>query len=180
MDWLSSEHLILRAVEPEDAHFMNHAECDPLNIAFNGYTAPLSLQQLIDYSLTYDADPFRSRQIRLIACNIDSRIPVGIFDLTEIDQRAAHAFVGIYVSPDFREVGLGKEMLFLGERYADQVLRLSTLAAKIASDNQISIKLFEKAGYILNGVLQNWIYSPLSISQIDMYLFQKLLSRDLP
>ena len=84
------------------------------------------------------------------------------------------------MSPDFRESGLGKEMLFLGERYADQVLRLSTLAAKIASDNQISIKLFEKAGYILNGVLQNWIYSPLSISQIDMYLFQKLLSRDLP
>lgn len=171
-NWFSSERIILRAVEPEDTYFMSQAECDPLNIAFTGYTAPFSERQLADYALTYDADPFRARQLRLIACKKDENMPIGIFDLTEIDQRDMHAFIGIYVTPDFRRTGIGKEILALGARYASEVLRLSTLAAKIAEDNDPSIRLFESAGYQKKGCLNKWIYSPVSISMVDMYFYQ--------
>ncbi|MDE5849776.1 MAG: GNAT family N-acetyltransferase, partial [Muribaculaceae bacterium] len=57
--------LRLRALEPEDADMMYDAESDEAAWRYSDYLAPMSLELLREYALTYDADPFRSGQLRL-------------------------------------------------------------------------------------------------------------------
>ncbi len=140
---------------------MSAAENDECNIDFNGYCAPFSSRQLLEYALSYDADPFRAGQI--------------IVDLTEISARDSHAFTGIYIFPDHRRRGYAKEALELIASYASATLRINTLGAKIAGDNDASISLFEKAGYAFKGSLEKWTYSPRRKDPVDLLLYQKTI-----
>lgn len=170
--FLSSERIRLRAVEPEDAEAMTLAENDNLNIAFNGYCAPYSSRQLLEYALSYDADPLSAGELRLMIEEKATGRALGIADLTEISRRDTHAFTGIYVFPDFRGQGYALEALGLLADFADAVLRISLLGAKIAEDNTASISLYEKAGYERKGTLEKWIYSPVMKDYVDMHIYQ--------
>jgi len=172
---LSSRRIVLRAVEPEDAVLMSAAENDECNIDFNGYCAPFSSRQLLEYALSYDADPFRAGQIRMMMTDTESCNTIVIVDLTEISARDSHAFTGIYIFPYHRRRGYAKEALELIASYASATLRINTLGAKIAGDNDASISLFEKAGYAFKGSLEKWTYSPRRKDPVDLLLYQKTI-----
>ncbi len=173
MNWFNTSRIRLRAVVPEDAQFMSHVECDPLNFAFNGYTAPLSERQLIEYALNYDADPFRACQLRLIAESQATQERLGILDFIEISAKDSHAFVGVYVVDTFRRQGLGTELLSMAAKYASNLLRITILGAKIVEDNIASRRLFTKAGYEENGRLPEWVFSPVSRRAVDLLFFSR-------
>ena len=63
---MENRKLRLRALEPEDAEMMYEAESDPAAWRYSDYLAPMSREMLREYALTYDADPLRSGQLRLI------------------------------------------------------------------------------------------------------------------
>ncbi len=152
---MNLEKVKLRALEPEDAEFMFEAENDEAAWIYSDYLAPLSMEMLRQYALTYDADPLRSGQLRLVV-EFDGR-PVGMADIFDISARHLHAMTGIYILPDMRSEGIGSEALRLLCEYCRSRLGLHLLCAIIAEKNHTARKCYRKAGFIASGILPEWL-----------------------
>ncbi len=155
-DYLRGERLRLRAVEPADACYMYSVENDPSQWIGSDITAPMSAHVLRDYAETYDADPIRSGQLRLMAEEKATGRTVGIIDLYRISPIDRSAMTGIYVDPSVRRQGYGHEMLCLIEAYARDILCLHQLNALVLTVNAGSRLLFEGAGYSHTATLRDW------------------------
>lgn len=149
------EDMRLRALEPDDAVMMYEAESDPAAWRYSDYLAPLSLEMLREYAMTYDADPFRSGQLRMIIENKGKA--VGILDLFEISPRHLRADTGLYLLPEYRGKGLGAKALELAKQYCRQRLGLHQLTASIALQNMFALRCYEKAGFISSGIRPEWL-----------------------
>lgn len=148
----------LRAVEPEDADFMYEAENDPEAWKYSDYIAPFSREMLREYALTYDADPYRAGQLRLIA--EEGCIPVGIVDLFDISARHLRADSGIYILPDHRNKGFGTKALECLKEYCIQRLGLHHITATISELNMPAICCYKKSGFKETGLLPDWLRTP--------------------
>lgn len=171
---LSNGTLRLRPVEPEDAMAMWEMESDSHQWIENGMMAPFSLRNLKEYALQYRADPFSEGQLRLMLVSKGTAEPVGIVDLYDICASNRTAWIGIYIRPEYRGNGIGWKTLMMLEDYCRRLLNLRVLAAKIASGNEASRRLFAKAGYIECGCLKDWLVSADNTQ--DILLFQKSLN----
>lgn len=177
---LTGERIQLRAVEPDDAWALWEMETDTTQWLFNGMMAPFSMRNIKEYALTYDPDPYRAGQLRLIAQlrNLSGnwcKDVIGIVDLYDVSAHDHNAWVGIYVRPDFRARGFAREMLDVVERYVFHTLNIRTLAAKAVQGNEASINLFKSAGYVNRGSLLNWM--EIGSKFCDVYYFQKNLKQ---
>ena len=145
----------LRAIEPEDADFMYEVESDPDAWKYSGYVAPLSRELLRQYALTYDADPFRCGQLRLII-EADG-VAIGIADLFEISARHLRAESGIYILPAHRRMGYGAEALRALTDYSAGRLGLHQLTATVSEMNIAARDCYLKAGFIQTGMRVDWV-----------------------
>lgn len=167
MKFLEDDSILLRAVEPDDADVMFAFESDSEQWRDNGMYAPFSRHNLRNYAENYDADPIRAGQLRLViqykkqpADGSTRPGPVvGLVDLFDISAVNRTAFVGIYVCPDLRRMGVASRALALIEEYSRQLLNLRMLAAKVSGGNLPSQYLFAEAGYEKAGELRDWILS---------------------
>lgn len=144
----------LRAVEPDDARMMWEAENESVMDGTGDYMAPLSMAQLREYALGYDADPYRAGQLRLIA-EADG-VSVGIVDLYEISVRDRTAWSAVWIRPSMRHRGYGVAAVGALWSYATGILGLRTLGARIGSRNAASLSLFAECGWDECGVLRGW------------------------
>ncbi|MDE6480988.1 MAG: GNAT family N-acetyltransferase [Muribaculaceae bacterium] len=148
----------LRAIEPEDVDMLFEAESDEAAWIYSDYLAPLSKELLRQYALTYDADPFRSGQLRLIIEN--GKTPVGILDIFDISSRHLRADTGIYILPRFRGKGLASNALEAAKDYSRNRLGLHQLTATVALSNTAAMLCYEKAGFKLTGTRPDWLRTP--------------------
>lgn len=163
----------LRAVEPADASLMWEVENDSSQWMLNGMSAPFSRDNLLQYATTYDADPFRAGQLRLMA-EIKGTGIIGIVDLYQISALHRTAYIGIYILPQMRGQGYAEICLRLLEDYASSLLNLRILAARVAEENIPSVKLFENAGYSHAGTLHDWLQSGNRTLNVRLYEKQLL------
>lgn len=164
---LMNHELKLRALEPADAEMMYHAEEDEAAWIYSDYLAPLSMELLRQYALTYDADPMRSGQLRLI---IDmGGTPVGIFDLFEISPRHLRAETGIYILPPHRHSGIGHKALLLAKDYCRRRLGLHQLSASIAQKNKDALLCYRKAGFFPSGIRPDWLRTPDGWETVEIH-----------
>lgn len=170
---LENDHIRLRPVEPDDADFMWSVESDSLQWIQNSLVAPFSRENLLNYARTYEADPFTAEQLRLIITDMSGR-RIGIADLYDLSAQHHTSFVGVYILPEYRRMGIAMEALSILEDYARRVLNLRQLAAKIVDGNEMSMQLFLKAGYEWSGTLKNWIQSGSQTFSLH-YLQKQLL-----
>lgn len=166
--FLCSGLIHLRPVEPEDADFMWEVDSDSRQWIQNSICGPLSKENLLQYAISYDADPFRTRQLRLIISGKDDR-QVGVIDLYEISSQHRTAKIGLYILPACRHKGYGLIALRLMEDYCYRILNLRSLCADIAEDNKKSCNLFLKAGYFKAGELKNWLLSGHNTFSVLIY-----------
>lgn len=152
---MNNDSINLRAVEPEDCDFMFMAESDRSAEEYSSQTAPLSKELLRQYAITYDADPFRAGQIRLIAVTSDGN-PVGIADFFDISARHSRAECGVCIDARHRGKGLGKMTLSAMKKYANSRLGLTQLTATIADDNAPALAAFQSVGFSPTGYRPKW------------------------
>lgn len=153
-----NDEITLRALEPEDADMMYEAENDEAAWKYSDYLAPLSRELLRHYALTYEADPLRSGQLRLIIEK--ENIPIGILDLFEISPRHLRADMGIYLLPDYRGKGFGSHALEAAKEYCRVRLALHQLSATVAVSNRAAKSVFENAGFTVTGKRPDWLRTP--------------------
>lgn len=162
----------LRALEPADIDLMLTWENDETMWCNADTLAPLSRRQVEEYIYTYDADPFRATQLRLVL-ETDG-LSVGLVDLYNISQLHSHAFCGIYIAPEYRKSGFGKIGIELLCKYSGQRLGLCNLAADIVSNNKASIALFKSCGFRHCGTLAGW--RRINNEKVDMEIYLRNLT----
>lgn len=167
----------LRKLEPSDLPFLYQWENDASVWADGANHNPLSQQDLRDYIESTTGDIYKDGQLRLIICSLSESVcqqsglsgeaglssispqdglTLGCIDLFDFDPRNRRAAIGMYIAPQYRGQGIGREAVRLLEEYAFGFLHLRVLYAVISTKNTACITLYRHAGYTESSVLPNW------------------------
>lgn len=155
--FLKDDLISLRALEPDDVDKLYLWENDEEIWTVSHTLAPFSKHTLTRYIQNADKDIFESGQLRMM---IDTRggETIGAIDLFDFEPFHSRAGVGILIYKlEDRSRGYATAALNLMIRYCSEKLGLHQIYANILTDNEISIRLFEKAGFVLTGTKKDWI-----------------------
>ncbi len=162
-------NILLRKIEPSDLPFLYQWENDAASWADGANHNPLSQQDLRDYIASTTGDIYRDGQLRLIIEQITNdhspitndqspitNATIGCLDLFDFDPRNRRAAIGMYIAPEARGNGVGRQALEQLEQYAFGHLNLRVLYAVIATTNAPCSALFRSAGYTPSSPLSAW------------------------
>ena len=174
--------LRLRKIEPSDLPFLCQWENDATMWADSDTHNPLSRHDLHQYIENTTGDIYRDGQLRLIIEGSeinpisDTRYPLsdtrtlGCIDLFDFDARNRKAAIGMYISPEARGKGVGKQAVQLLLDYAFSFLHLRMVYAIISVNNVACSRLYEQMNFLPSSPLQDWTLEG------DAILWQKLNS----
>lgn len=169
---LEGEHIILRALEPEDLDFLYELENNADIWEISGTITPYSKHVLKQYLENAFRDIYDVKQLRLCICSKNNEL-LGLIDLFDFDPKNLRAGVGIVVlESKNRNKGVGAEAISLITKYSFTVLNLRQLYANVGEDNLASLHLFKKLGFREVGVKKDWIRSGEAFK--NELLFQKI------
>lgn len=174
---LHGTQVFLRAAEPADADIIYRMENDPKVWHYGNTLMPFSKYQIEQYVLNTQHDIYAEKQIRLMIEKVSpgTGSPVaGAIDLFDFDPQHRRAGVGILILENERRKGYATEALDLLISYSFKVLELHQLYCSITVDNQSSIDLFEKAGFIRCAIRKEWrLQSNKWIDELTFQLINK-------
>ena len=175
MQTLQGEKINLRALEPTDLEFLYQLENDESIWQMSNTTQPFSKYVLKEYLANSHRDIYEVKQLRLVICTTKNKKTIGFLDLFDFEPKHRRAGIGILIfNVEERGKGYAAEALRLIANYAKGHLNMHQLYANIMADNDRSIQLFKKAGYVKSGVKRDWIVSAKGFQ--DELLYQLLLN----
>jgi diamine N-acetyltransferase len=152
--------ITLRPLEPEDIELLYQWENNMEIWKVSNTRTPFSKYILAEYIKESAKDIYETKQLRLIILNKKNE-PVGAVDLFDFDPYHMRAGIGILIhNKENRNHGYGCDALKAIFGYAVEALGLKQLYANISLKNEVSIHLFEKAGFIKSGIKKNWLKTP--------------------
>ncbi len=154
---LSDEKIFLAAPEPADLEQLFLWENDTSLWNVGNAVAPYSHKQLWDYIETYEADVFKSRQLKFIIKLNDTGEAVGEIDVFDFDPVNRHASIGVLIDSRFRNKGYASRAVAILCRYCSEHIGMHSLLALTEQENSAAQSLFKKAGFSANGCLKSWI-----------------------
>ena len=160
------DNLILRTPLLSDFDDLLIWENDLKNNQYTDVPVFYTPSQIEDF-LNSDHDLLLQNQIRYIIEFNSSA--VGCIDLYDYDVVNSRAGVGIYVDSNFRNKGIASKSLELLKSISIEKYLIANLYADIMSGNKSSIKIFEKANFIKNGIKSNWIRTENSFEDVLFY-----------
>ncbi len=163
----------LRAIEPDDIELLYQWENNMEIWNVSNTKTPFSKFILAEYIIESVKDIYETKQLRLIIQN-ENMEPVGAVDLFDFDPYHMRAGIGILIhKEENRNHGYATDALNAIFNYALEVLGLKQLYANISAKNEVSIHLFEKAGFTQSGIKKNWLKTPAGWE--DEIFMQKML-----
>jgi len=160
----------LRALEPEDLDFLYEIENNESVWEVSNTQTPYSKWVLKQYLENAHQDIFEAKQLRLVIVLSATNEKVGLIDLFDFDAKNSRAGIGIIISENFRNQGIGKESLQLISNYAFIHLSLHQLFANITTNNEASLQLFSNFGFQKIGIKKDW--NKINGTFVDEVLFQ--------
>jgi diamine N-acetyltransferase len=154
---LSGDHILLRALEPEDLEFLYQIENNPEFWEVSHTQTPFSKYILKQYLENSYQDIYESKQLRLMIVDKINGQSMGMIDLFDFNPQHKRAGIGIVVDQIYQEKGIAFDALKTLIYYCFSSLQLHQLYANISSDNKKSIRLFEKSGFQLVGEKKDWL-----------------------
>lgn len=168
---LTGPGLVLRPLTVEDAPALFVAHSDPAVHHFWSSAAHESVAE----TARYTRDTIESPGASCWAITTDGGEALGRIALFE--KREGVAEFGIILRRTAQGLGLGRKSIALASAYAFDTLHLHRLVADIDPDNGASLAMFERAGFVREGLLRaNW---KTHIGLRDTVLLAKLRS-DIP
>ena len=175
---MNTVNLQLRKIEPSDLPFLYQWENDATMWADSDTHNPLSRHDLHQYIENTTGDIYRDGQLRLII--EDSQLStfntqhstqiLGCIDLFDFDARNRKAAIGMYIAPDARGRGVGKQAVQLLLDYAFNFLHLRMVYAIISVNNVACSRLYEQMDFLPSSPLRAWTLEG------DAILWQKMNS----
>jgi diamine N-acetyltransferase len=175
MNSLSGKNIRLRAIEPADLDIIYEWENDPANWLISNTITPFSKHVLTRYIEHAHKDIHEARQLRLMIDLVDdSAVPketIGTVDLFDFDPVHERAGLGILIAnQENRMKGFAYESLSILIQYSFETLHLHQLYCNISNDNQASLNLFKKIGFVEIGIKRDWLRE--GSGWLDVHLLQ--------
>ena len=165
----------LRAPEPEDINIIYEWENDSEFLESGCNVAPVSLNQITDYVLNYDADIYKAGQLKLLIHSVELNKAIGCIDLYDFDAINNRCFIGFLIDKKFQNRGYATIAIRSLIDYCRNRLSLKQIAAITSCTNTYSIRLLENCGFQNSGKLEKWIKGENS-NYKDAFIFQLLLN----
>ena len=175
MNTLKGPNLFLRALEPEDLEFVHAIENDENIWNYSNTQTPYSKFLIRQYLENAHQDIFEAKQLRLVIVLSETNEKIGLIDLFDFDAKNSRAGIGIIISENFRNQGIGKETLQLISNYAFTHLSLHQLFANITTNNEASLQLFSNFGFQKIGIKKDW--NKIKDTFVDEVLFQLIYKK---
>lgn len=157
----------LRALEPEDINFLYESENNPELWELSNTLTPFSKYILNEYIKNSHLDIFTTKQLRLVIESVVQKKVVGFIDLFNYDPFHLRAGMGIVIIEDARQKQYASNAVSLLIDYSFKVLKLNQLFCNISDDNEKSLQLFQKAGFIISGKKLKWINSEKGFKDVN-------------
>lgn len=170
--FLKSEHIYLRAIEPEDLDILYTIENDPQTWDISNFSVPYSKYALKQYIANSESDMYADRQLRLMITSCTTHEVLGTIDITDFSPMHNRGEVGISLLKQYQGCGYAQEALRLLCDYAFRFLGLKQLISHIPTSNKASIRLFENCNFTLCGLLKEWWR--IGIEYNDVFVYQLL------
>ena len=173
---INNGNVRLRAVEPGDIDLLYQWENDPEIWHASNTLAPYSRFQIEQFVMNAQQDLYATGQLRLVIEVTEGGIPgtpAGAVDLFDIDAVNRRAGIGILVTDAFRNRGIATAAIEGVIPYAADTLHLHQIYCHISEDNTLSMKLFEKLGFVRTGIRKEWLIDRKGWK--DEYLYQLIL-----
>ena len=146
---LTGNKIYLRALEPEDLAIVHRIENDESLWELSSTLTPYSKYTIKEYLENAHRDIYEVKQLRLVICKTLDDTVLGMIDLFDYDPKNQRAGVGILIlEQDKRGQGYGTEALQMIINYCFAHLDMHQLYANILEDNNPSIQLFKKQGFV--------------------------------
>lgn len=155
--YLLYEDIMLRAIEHDDLNLLKEMINDPeIEKMVVGWSFPVSTHEQLEWINNVNNDRNNVRYI----IDVDGIGAIGMASLTSIDFKNGVANVNIKLKNDdnIRRKGIGFRVIKMLSNYAFNELNLNCLVANILRYNKASQKLFEKCGFVLEGVLRKRVF----------------------
>ncbi len=160
MKHLEGKDLFLRALESTDLDVLYKLENEEAVWEISNTVSPYSKYVLKQYLENAHRDIYEVKQLRLVICLRETKEAIGFIDLFDFDPKHKRAGVGIVVfAEQERRKGYARQSLVVLIDYAFNHLDVHQLYANITSDNELSIRLFQKVGFEKAGEKKDWIFS---------------------
>lgn len=169
--FLRNDILTLRAPETEDLEKLFIWENDSSLWHIGNAIAPYTHKQLWDYIDSYEADIFKSRQLRFVIVKNDTNTPIGTIDLFDFDPINRHASIGILIDNEYRGNGFASSAINLLCTYCNEHIGIHSLLAITEKSNLGGINLFRTCGFDTCGSLRSWVRHGNTYN--DAIIFQK-------
>lgn len=166
---LQTQNVRLRAMEPRDLDLLYRWENDPEVWKVSNTMVPFSKYTLQEFIKTSTMDIYASRQLRLMV--EDNRgHTIGTIDIFDFEPFHRRAGLGILIDKEYRHNGYAEETVRCVCQYLFTVFQLHQVYCNVMADNEISMKLFQNAGFQLTGKQRDWIRCQGSF--MDVYIWQ--------
>ena len=126
-----------------------------ISIVTDSYALSLNLTVRRTIWVTPGSGLSAERSVSEAVC-LRSGLTMGCIDLFDFDARNRRAAIGMYIAPEWRGKGVGKQAVRLLEDYAFGFLNLRVLYAVIATNNKACSLIYEQASYIPSSPLRAW------------------------
>ena len=152
---IKGKKITLVAIEFDDLVLLQKWANDPdIQYMLGGWHFPTNMN---DQKKWFELLTCTSNHQRFIIIN-EKNIPIGITNLVNINFKDGNAEHGLLLDKEYQGKGYGYDVVNTLTSYAFNELRLNRLETTIISINEPSLKLFEKCGWIKEGVLKKWYF----------------------
>ena len=148
---LIGNKILLIEIRNEDLDFFNNPEIEK-NVV--GWSKPVTMNEQINWFQNLKNDP----NIRFMIVNINDTEIYGTGIISKIDYKNKSCNLNIKLDPNFHGKGIGTESIAILVKYSFEELNLNRITANILEYNIGSQKIFEKNGFIKEGIQRKAIY----------------------
>ncbi len=148
----------LRALELDDALLIYQWENQPEVWRTSHMPGPYSMESIRQYvqnALVYNV--LAMQQVRFMIETLKDKTPIGMVDLFDLDMLNGRAGIGIMIDGNYRARGFAGDALRLIIAYGFQHLHLHQLYVDVVVSNAASMRLFQKAGFVITGHRRDWV-----------------------
>ncbi|UTW65540.1 GNAT family N-acetyltransferase [bacterium SCSIO 12643] len=157
----------LRALEPSDLDILYSWENDDRVWFSSSNTRPVS-KQTLQFFIDSINDIYTDKQVRLVIEHENT--PVGCVDLFDFEPLHQRAGVGIMIDENHEGKSLAHEALKELQNYAFNQLGLHQLYCNVSQNNERSIHLFNRSGFMHTATRKEWVKE--GKNWYDQFIFQ--------
>lgn len=169
---LETERLLLREVKPEDATSVFHYLSDEEVMEYYGISPMTDVREAEEEIGWYRRIFDEGTGIRWgIALKGTSKV-IGSCGFLQYEERHARSEVGAELAKEYWRSGIMTEALAAVVHYSFTKMALMRIQALIEPDNTASQKLFEKQGFMQEGLLRK--YEKVNGEFDDLYMYSLL------